>query len=189
MLILVKHSLPEIDPGRNASEWRLSEAGRKRCTFLADALAAYRPDLIACSLEPKALQTAQIVAVRLDKPLEPFAGLHEHLRRNEQITGKEEFEANVAQFFRQPNSLVFGEETADQAYRRFSQAVAGLTRRHAGQNLVVVAHGTVITLFVAHACGMEPFPLWKRLDLPSFVVLALPELELINVVDSVLPSP
>jgi hypothetical protein len=40
-------------------------------------------------------------------------------------------------------------------------------------------------LFVALSAGVEPFPLWSRLGLPSFVVLSLPEMELVSIVEGV----
>jgi hypothetical protein len=48
-----------------------------------------------------------------------------------------------------------------------------------------VAHGTLISLYVARAAGVEPVPLWQRLGLPAFVVLALPARSLVAVVESV----
>jgi hypothetical protein len=47
-----------------------------------------------------------------------------------------------------------------------------------------VAHDTVISLYVARIAGLEPAVLWKRLGLPSFVVLSLPDLELVEVAES-----
>ncbi len=63
-------------------------------------------------------------------------------------------------------------------------ALAGVMERHAHENIAVVAHGTVITLFVARAAGIEPFALWRRLGLPSFIVLSLPALAVQEIIDS-----
>jgi len=81
--------------------------------------------------------------------------------------------------------LVFGGESADQAHQRFSQAIARVMERHPDQNVAVVSHGTVMTLFVARAVGLEPFPFWKRLGLPAFVVLSWPQLDLLTIVEKV----
>jgi broad specificity phosphatase PhoE len=43
-------------------------------------------------------------------------------------------------------------------------------------NVIVIAHGTVIALFVAYYTSLPVLPLlplWRRLGLPSFVVLTL----------------
>jgi broad specificity phosphatase PhoE len=185
-LILVRHSLPEIALDLPANQWCLSDTGRLRCKRLAEKLATYAPDVIAASLEPKATETGRIVANILGKPFETAEDLHEHDRSNVgPLDTKEQFEARVASFFENPQELIFGRETADDAYRRFTKAVADVIGKYPSGNLAVVTHGTVMTLFVARAAGFEPFPFWKQLDLPSFVVLSLPEFGLLAVVENV----
>jgi broad specificity phosphatase PhoE len=169
--IFFRHSLPVIDPAIPAREWRLSEEGQLRCRLLAGRLANFNPQRIVSSLEPKALETAQIVAETLGMPYESAVGLHEHVRSRTGHTSQEAFEASVKAFFEQPDQLVYGDETADQAHTRFTQAVEAIQDRYPGQTpLVIVTHGTVISLFVARACGVDPFSLWKSLKLPCMVV-------------------
>jgi broad specificity phosphatase PhoE len=184
-LMLVRHSLPEIVPALPASQWSLSEAGRQRCEPLADRLAVYGPDVFVTSTEPKAVETGRIVAELLGRPWETAEGLHEHERRDVAFESQERFEAAVAGFFAEPGRLVFGSETSDRAHQRFAQAIAAVVERFPSQSVAVVTHGTVMTLFVTRAAGLEPFPFWKRLGLPAFVVLSLPELGLLSVVEDV----
>ena len=189
-LILVKHSLPEILPEIPASEWHLSAEGRLRCQVLADELSGHGPDLIFSSQEPKAEETAQIIAQQLVKPLFIVPRLHEHERKAVLFTNQDQFKVSVRDFFEQPDALVFGEETAVQSLNRFSDAVDKLISQNRDQNLIVVSHGTVITLFAANNCGIEPFPFWSRLDLPSFVVLSIPDLVVLSTTQTlqILPS-
>jgi len=180
-LILVKHSLPEIVPTLTAHQWRLSEKGQLRCHALAEKLACYLPGCIISSREPKAVETAQIVAGRLGQTFQIIEGLHEHDRSNVEWTSAERFAAQVDEFFRYPNRLMMGRETASQARERFTQAVTSVLQEHPVDTVAIVAHGTVITLFVAQAVSLEPFSFWRQLGLPSFVVMSLPEMELVNV--------
>jgi broad specificity phosphatase PhoE len=185
-LILVRHSAPEMVAGVPASQWRLSEEGRLRCQKLAERLAAYGLATIVTSTEPKAVETGQIVAEVLDLPFEIAPGLHEHERgvvRN--LGSREEFQAQVARLFERPAELVLGYETADQAHARFFGAVAHVVEEHPAGNLAVATHGTVMTLFIARANGLDAVPFWKRLGLPSFVVLTLPSFSLVEVVENV----
>ena len=168
-LILVKHALPEIIPTLPANQWHLSEVGRAQCTVLADQLATYAPAALVSSSEPKALETAHLVAQRMHE-CSGSGGMQEHDRSNTPWLGPEEFDRAVAAFFRRPAELVLGCETAQHASRALSKA----TSRYAEQNVVVFTHGTVLSLYVARATGLEPFTLWKRLGLPSFVVLTFP---------------
>jgi broad specificity phosphatase PhoE len=184
-LILVRHAQSQVDRERPASQWGLTEAGRQRCTPLADRLAVYEPDLIVTSQEPKAIQTGAIAAARLGLPCQTAAGLHEHLREHAAWLDQPAFEQAVAAFFERPDQLVFGEETARQARERFEAAVRSVLDAHPGKTIAIVAHGTVITLLVAHYAAIEPLPFWKRLHMPAIVVMSVPELELLELVESV----
>ena len=170
-LILIKHSQPQIDPFVPSREWHLSQEGQLRCKPLADKLATYAPGIIVSSTEPKAIETARIVAEHLDKPFEVVEGLHEHDRSNVPFYSPQVFEQAVANFFQKPDELVFGRETALQAQQRFSQAIESVLAKYGDETVAIVAHGTVITLFVAAHREIEPFAFWKRLGLPALVVM------------------
>jgi broad specificity phosphatase PhoE len=184
-LILIKHSLPEIAGNLPACEWRLSESGRLRCKALAERLAPHRVTRLFASREPKAFETAQEIAARLGLPLAAEDDFHEHVLRESGLLETEEFEAAVARFFAQPGDLVFGSETADQAHRRFTQALSRVLGKCRDETVAVVTHGRVLTLFVSRAVGFDPYPFWKRLGLPSFAVVAWPDRHLLTLVDCV----
>lgn len=183
-LILVKHSTPEIVEDLPAREWRLSEEGRLRAPQLAEMLRRYEPYVIISSVETKARETAHILAEELGLEYQTLEGLHEHDRMNVPFYSKAEFQAAVRGSFEKPNELVFGNETANQALTRFGAAVEVVLDSYPDQSIVIVAHGTVISLFVSQVTGCEVFPLWRELGLPSFVVLDLQSgvlLETVNI--------
>lgn len=185
-LILVKHSAPLIDRQRPSHEWVLSDDGKARCGPLADALREFAPAAIVCSTEPKARETAQLVGQALGVAVEEGQDLYEHDRSNVPHMEGAAFQSAVAQFFNEPDALVLGEETAEEALERMQSAVDEAVARHPGDgNLVVVSHGTVITLLVARHNKVRPYQLWRQLRLPSFVVLELPDFKLIRTVDQV----
>lgn len=78
-----------------------------------------------------------------------------------------------------------GRETAIEARERFANALESVLGRYKEGNIAVVAHGTVISLSVAHRAGLQPYDYWKELDLPSFAVMSLPGLSLLATVDSI----
>jgi len=180
-LVLVKHSLPAIDRDRPPSRWTLSHEGRLRAAALADHLARFTPAVLYASPAPKTIETATIAAERLGVAVEPVAGLEEHARDTEPITTPEDFRMRAKRLFEEPDRVVFGTESATAARRRFTRALMGVVAGRPGGDLVVVSHGTVITLFVSAAAGVEPYAFWNRLGLPSYVVLALPGLEIARV--------
>ncbi|HLO30745.1 MAG TPA: histidine phosphatase family protein [Anaerolineales bacterium] len=184
-LILVKHSLPEIVPSIPAQQWVLSKAGQVRCTTLAARIESHFPDIVISSVEPKAVQTAQLLAGPINKPFRIWEGLHEHDRTGVEFMGHEQFESKVRDFFKHPDKLIIGKETAVQACERFSNALSSIEIEYLNKNIVVVSHGTVITLFVEKMTGLKSFSFWKNLDLPSFVVFSLPGHELLTIVESI----
>src|SRR5437016_10684244 len=111
-LILIKHSAPLVDPAIPSEQWRLSEKGRALCAPLADAIAPHEPSLIISSEEPKALETAELVAARLNVPHEIAPDLHEHERSNVPHMRSGEFISMIELTLRKPDELVLGRETA-----------------------------------------------------------------------------
>jgi len=170
-LILVKHSLPEIVENLPAREWELSEEGQIRARRLAERLSSFQPEYIISSVEPKARETAEIIAGRHNLKLHIADGLHEHDRSKTPYLSRDEFQAAMHEFFEKPDTLVFGSETADETYARFNQAVHSVLDCHSNETVVIVAHGTVISLFVSSLKGISGWSLWNELGLPSFVVI------------------
>lgn len=184
-LILIKHSLPTIEPNQPAPEWHLSPEGERRCIPLAERLEGFNLQRLFSSTEAKAVETAAILSDQLQVPTRQIPDLHEHLRYRVSFGTPESFRANVARFFEQPDQLVFGEETADQAHQRFAITVQNLISKFPQDNLGIVAHGTVISLFVARANGLDPLELWQRLGLPSFVALSSQDLKIQTIEEQV----
>jgi len=152
---------------------------------LAQLLLCHAVDSVISSTEPKACETGKLLAHTLGKPFHRVEGLHEHDRGHVgHFQDGEDFGSAVRYLFERPMEPVFGRETADEAQRRFSDALDGVLRAFEGENLAVVAHGTVISIYVASNAGVEPYVLWKRLGSPSYVVMTLPQLQLVKIVES-----
>jgi 2,3-bisphosphoglycerate-dependent phosphoglycerate mutase len=165
-VLLVRHSVPEVDPARPAEEWRLSEEGRRRCGPLAAWLARLEPTRIVTSTEPKARETAELVGAELGLEVEESDGLRETARRTVPWLEAGEFRRAMRALFERPDDVVFGEESAEQALVRFSAALDGL-----GELTIVVSGGTVISLYAAARTGRDAFELWSGLELPDLVVI------------------
>ena len=182
-LILIKHSLPTIEPTLPAQQWPLSSEGHRRCHALATQLLGYTPSLIAASPELKAQQTAAHLSQIFGLLYHSIEGLHEHQRSF--LTTTTDFEQIMDTFFSQPDKIVFGSESARQARERFTIAVTQAISEAATDDVFIVAHGTVITLFVSYYTKQAAFSLWQSLDLPSFIVLSLPDYRLIKIMPHV----
>jgi broad specificity phosphatase PhoE len=184
-LILIKHAAPLVIPGTAPEKWTLSDKGRESCDALADALREYQLSAIVSSTEPKAIETAEVTASRLSVPATTSPDLHEHDRSNVPHMRSGEFISHMELFFRKPAERVLGKESADQATDRFDRAVAAVLSQHPSGNIAIVSHGTVIALYLARHANQDPFACWRRMGLPSFALLSLPQLKLLKIVDRI----
>lgn len=179
-LFLVRHSAVVVRSNVPAIEWSLSEHGRSLSRILAQKLAAHPtpPTRVITSQERKAQETGAILAADWRTPWQPAPDLHEHERLTTPFyTDQTAFATAVSQFFSQPDRLVLGEETAVTAFKRFDTAVRQQIAAYPDDTLAIVAHGTVISLFISRYNGfVEPFSFWQSLTLPSAFLLTLPDL-------------
>jgi broad specificity phosphatase PhoE len=171
LLVLVKHAPPEVDRARPAAEWTLGLDGVAASERLAERLRALPIELVVSSLEPKAMETARVVAAALDLPWQTGGGLHEHERSKAPYLAEPLFEASVKRLFAEPGRIVFGDESGDTALARFDNALSSLYRANPARRLAVVAHGTVIALHLERHYGLGGYATWKMLGLAGYVVL------------------
>lgn len=176
LLVLVRHSNPATHPALHAHDWVLSVEGISNASTLASDLSSFLPFHLASSPEPKALQTAQIVAegLQLRRP-HVMPELHEHLRRRVGwFDDESDRRAMIEGLFADPAQVVFGEESGDVAYQRFKGGIERLKAAlPTGTSLVAVTHGTVMALFAGYENDLPPMQIWDKLSLPCYIVLDL----------------
>ncbi len=61
---------------------------------------------------------------------------------------------------------------------RFDGALRAVLDSREDEVVAVVTHGTVISLFIARYNDVEAYALWRKLGLPSFSILSVPDFEL-----------
>jgi broad specificity phosphatase PhoE len=181
-LVLVKHALPVLDPTRPAREWRLGTEGELQSKRLASRLRAFAPLRLVTSPEPKASATGRLIAAELSLDVSSVEGLREFDRPPLPLMSQAEHERANAAIFADWDRPVPGAESGRDALNRFSDAIGAELAQTGVHSLVVVTHGTVISLFVAAHNQVDAFELWRELACPSFVVLDVPSLSLREVV-------
>jgi len=181
-LFLVRHAAPTIIPGMPAAQWPLSDAGRAAAVTLARQISGSAISSIVSSREPKAIETANILAAWLRLPATMDGGLNEHDRTTSPYLDRDEFETTISRFFDNQKELIFGAESAAQALKRFTSAVEGVVAQSTNGNgdLLIVTHGTVLTLFVAAHNPIVPLAFWRQLAQPDLVTLRLPDFRLLT---------
>lgn len=187
-LILVKHASPEVVAEMPPEQWRLSEKGRASCAPLAQALRALAPSVVIASEELKAQETGELVAKELSVPFHTAPNLYEHDRSNVPHLRSGEFISLMELLFRKPSQLVLGKETAAGALKRFRNALDDVVDQHGGEDktIAVVSHGTVIALLLEQVSDRRGFDIWRAMKLPSYAVLRLPDLSIIQIREAVL---
>ena len=105
ILILIRHSLPEVTEDVPAREWKLSDDGRALAHRLAERLRQYQPEVIASSVEPKAKETAEIVASKFGIKSQVFEDLHEHDRSGTTIFPGKSFKNPSVRFLKSQTCL------------------------------------------------------------------------------------
>lgn len=163
-LYLIRHAQTQ-QTGLPAETWPLSDVGIQQAHKLAGMPFWPEVHLICSSWEPKAIQTAQIVAERHDLPVEPVLDLRE-LRRTEGYVA--DYESAVREALKNPLKSHPGWEPAGEAQTRIMTAIERLLMLHEGETLAVVSHGLVLTLYLAYLTDTAPTPdLWRSLPFAS----------------------
>jgi broad specificity phosphatase PhoE len=164
----------------------LTAEGRRRCIPLAEKLRPYQLDLIVTSTEIKAIETGELAARQLGIPCQVEQGLHEHERESApHFDTQEEFLKAVAALFERPADLVFGDETGLEARVRFEAAVASVMANNPQENIAIVTHGTVLSLFACQQIGCAIYPFWRQLGMPAIVAFAYPEMALLDRINEI----
>jgi broad specificity phosphatase PhoE len=173
-LVLVKHAQPVLDPLVPPREWRLSTEGEKQARQVAERLKPFLPFALVCSREPKAVQTAEIIATAVNASYRPFDGLEEFDRPAMPIVSREEHERLNARLFVTRSVPVLGRESAVAALARFDDAIRrAFAATPPTDDLVVIAHGTVIALFTEQQTGQDAFEIWRSLQCADYLVISI----------------
>ncbi|MCY1702801.1 MULTISPECIES: histidine phosphatase family protein [Deinococcus] len=165
-LHLVRHAKPALDPARPSHEWHLAPGALDGLPALLETLSP-RPEVVVCSTEPKAQATAEALAAALGVSCCTMLGLHEQLRYTVPLySHPSDFQAAMRRFFQCPAEVVSGEESANIARERFTAALHAVMAVHLQSSVAVVTHGTVRSLYVAHAnTGLDAYTLWQQQQL------------------------
>ena len=163
-LYLIRHAHTQ-QTALPVETWHLSDLGLLQAQRLAEQPFWQDVHIICASVEPKALQTAQIVSERHDLPVEPSFDLRE-LRRPGDPVG--DYEAVVREVLENPTRSVNGWEPAGEAQTRVMTAIERLLMLHENETLAVVSHGLALTLYLAYLTDTQPtLDLWRGLSFAS----------------------
>jgi broad specificity phosphatase PhoE len=151
---LVRHGLPLVDPDLPASGWELDPAAEHAVRHLRGSGRLPQDAHWFTSPEPKARRTAALLT---DRPVEVVDGLREQVRLH--VGWIADFGAVLAAAYDDPDRPAYeGWEPLETTRRRATTAVRDLMRRYPTGDLVLVGHGTCLSLVAADLTGTPVDP-------------------------------
>jgi broad specificity phosphatase PhoE len=147
------HPQVQIDPAIPVPSWGLSEVGRARTQAIAGTGRLSGTTQIISSAERKAIETAEIIAAKLNLDVEVREAMHENDRSATGFLVPDEFEAVANRFFAQPDTSIRGWERAIDAQSRIVREVEQVLVRKRPGDVLFVGHGGVGTLLYCHYSG------------------------------------
>jgi broad specificity phosphatase PhoE len=148
------HPQVTIDPAIPVPSWGLSEIGRARTEAIAGTGQLSGTTQIISSAERKAIETAEILAAKLNVDIEVRQAMHENDRSATGFLMPDEFELVANQFFAQPEGSIRGWERAIDAQSRIVGEVEHVLARKRPGDVLFVGHGGVGTLLYCHYAGL-----------------------------------
>ena len=168
--MLVRHAQVRLDPELPPRLWVLTDEGRAGAERLAKLPVFARVEAVVTSPEPKARATAEPIAKAAGVELRVEQGLREAERGASPVDDRARFVAQVDAWL--DGAPVPAWEPRDVAAARIVACVARLLHEVSG-DIVLVSHGTVLSLYLAWLRGEERVALaeWEAIPLPAVAVV------------------
>jgi broad specificity phosphatase PhoE len=162
-LHLVRHGRPVVDRRQPAATWSLDPAAYDDVWALRDRLP--QGGAWFTSPEPKAVETVQLLT---DGPVGIVDGLREQVRAAGWV---DDLAGAVRRAFAHPDQPAEpGWEPLAVCRDRLVAAVRPILAAHAGEDVVMVGHGTAWTLLAAELTGEPPdLERWAALGMPDVI--------------------
>ncbi|MBT7903720.1 histidine phosphatase family protein [Candidatus Woesearchaeota archaeon] len=172
-IIFWRHAKTLKDSSIPVSQWILTEDGVKNAQEVAETKVFDDVDIIITSTEPKAYETALPVATRLKKEIIRIPELSEINRDKGKMMSKDEYDFMKKKIFEDLDYTDHGWETCNSALNRFSTAVKKIDEQYENKRILIVAHGTVMSLFFASLQGKldNLMSRWKGLGFCDFGIV------------------
>jgi alpha-ribazole phosphatase/probable phosphoglycerate mutase len=189
-LLLARHGQTVWNADRRfqgATDVGLSEAGRAQAAALGNAIRRYRPAAVYVSPLRRAVETAEIALAGAGVPLIAIDDLRELSLGEWEGCTVEEIRRRAgdpyAAWIASPHDCrPPGGEGLDAVRDRVLGAVDAIAARHPdGEDVVVIAHGGIISVYACHLLGCSFNALWKlRVDNASLTIAKPPRLVALN---------
>ncbi len=162
--LLLRHAETSKDPSKPAPEWDLTP---ESLVTINQCITDGKFDgntKIYSSTEPKAVATGNPIAKHLSLPIMELEEFVE-VKREKKFLTDEEFLDQKKRELTNLNQIENGVESANQALARFESGIKKLEDKYSGENILIITHGTIMTLYLAKINNdfENVFENWKNL--------------------------
>jgi broad specificity phosphatase PhoE len=174
-----------VERGVASKLWKLDERAREDCVLLAHALPADIAPVAYSSGQPKADETAAVIALRrrLRSAIDArFAEVDQ-----DAAGWIDDYRAAAPEYLATGASP--GWEAREAVVQRFEAAVADALGDASTGDLVVATHGLALSLWLASRTGIDIVPFWQELTFPDAWRLDIGSGQLTHVFSAGAPPP
>lgn len=172
-IFLVRHGTPVVSHEVPARDWPLSDAGRDAVTGLASQHDWPLVSGIYHSLEPKAKDTAKVLAQHLSAPLVAWPMLGEIPFETPIFYDPETFESFVRDFLQRGIQGPF-QETYHEAESRIVHALHSIVGQDGPGLPIAVSHGRILAVLWSYLLGTRlSVRQWREIPMPGLALVDL----------------
>jgi len=163
--VFLRHAETQIDFNKPTSQWILTYSGQNRAKRLSASKEFPKYDDVYSSKEPKAMATAKPFADRINSKIRILTGLEELDRSATYAESRAQYNQMVREALTDRERSVMSWEPAKDALKRFSNAIEDIISHANADEILIVTHGIVLTLYFAKLEGKlnKAFERWKKL--------------------------
>ncbi len=169
-LVLIRHSKTIFEKDVPAVQWILSDGGQVSASKMATLDLVASLDMLYCSDQTKALETAVLLA----RPhRHPIRVMHE-LTELTSITKKyfDPYEETVLALYTGKIENINGGESLAEGLARFITAIQKIADETPDmENVAVVAHANILSIFASQYDGRTAYELHEVIQMPDIAVI------------------
>jgi len=168
-IILIRHGQTqwnERERFRGRADLDLTDLGVRQSHITAEAVAKWPVSALYSSPLPRAMHTAQILAHRLQVPVQPLPGIIDVDYGQWQGLSVAEVAARYSELFEvwrtKPHLVTFpGGEGVEAVRLRAKAAMEEVAQQHLNQTIALVSHVVVCRLLVLSVLGLDSSYFWR----------------------------
>lgn len=146
--LILRHAETIKDPNKPAPKWDLTPDALEKISEYISGGKFEGITKIVSSTETKAVATGKPISDFLNLQIEKLEEFVE-VKREKKFLTDEEFLDQKRRELTNLNQIENGVESANQALARFESGIQKLEDMHSGENILIITHGTIMTLYLA----------------------------------------